>query len=145
MSLVNGIDVTLSTNAFEPKLLGCARAINFELQRDMLETSIVGSGNFRTFIPGASSFTGSIEGLVFLNDNGYGDILALPGLYQNFLDGTELNLKYYEQDKDNTHYLQKECTVYIESITESASFDNITTFSATFKGTGQPTITYDTL
>jgi hypothetical protein len=62
-------------------------------------------------------------------------------MYSKIVSGEILGLKYYETDDDN-HYLQKQCEVYIESINETASFDNIVTFTASFKGTGQPTITY---
>jgi hypothetical protein len=67
--------------------------------------------------------------------------ISLGWMYEKIINGEKIFLKYYETDDDN-HYLQKLCEVYIESINETASFDNMTTFSATFKGNGGPTITY---
>lgn len=141
MATVNGIDVVLSVDYPSSKVIGCARSINFEMQRDMIETSITGSGNFRTFTPGAASFTGSIEGLVLLEAVGFSTISAAD-LYNRLIGGAPINAIFYEQDKNGQYFLKKECVVYIDSVSESASFDNVVTFSCTFKGTGEPTITY---
>jgi len=67
--------------------------------------------------------------------------ISMGWMYDKILSGEIIQLKYYETD-DNNHYLQKLCNVYIESINETASFDNIVTFTASFKGNGTPTITY---
>jgi hypothetical protein len=67
--------------------------------------------------------------------------ISMGWLYDKIISGEIIQLKYYETDDDN-HYLQKECNVYIESINETASFDNMATFTANFKGNGAPTITY---
>jgi hypothetical protein len=71
----------------------------------------------------------------------YPDKLGIGWFYDNLLQSTQIELKYYETDDDN-HFLQKQCNVYIESINETSSFDNMVTFSASFKGNGTPTITY---
>jgi hypothetical protein len=83
---------------------------------------------------GSSGFAGGANGYFPSKYN-------LGLMYSKIISGEILGLKYYETDDDN-HFLQKECEVYIESINETASFDNMVTFSATFKGTGAPTITY---
>lgn len=145
MRLVNGKDAILTTNWLgSDKVLGCARSINFEMQTDMIETSITGSGNFRTFIPGASSFTGSMDGLVLLTGGSHTNI-GMGELYVYFLDNTPITIKYYETDIEGANFLQKECVVYLDTISESASFDNMVTFSCTFKGVGAPTITYGSI
>lgn len=74
--------------------------------------------------------------------NGYFPAKYNLGLmYSKIISGEILGLRYYETDDDN-NFLQKECQVYIESINETASFDNMVTFTAEFKGNGAPTITY---
>ena len=74
--------------------------------------------------------------------NGYFPAKYSLGLmYSKIISGEILGLRYYETDDDN-NFLQKECQVYIESINETASFDNMVTFTAEFKGNGAPTITY---
>jgi hypothetical protein len=62
-------------------------------------------------------------------------------LYDKLISGDKIQIKYYETDDDN-HFLQKQCNVYIESINETSSFDNMATFTAQFKGDGAPIITY---
>jgi hypothetical protein len=69
------------------------------------------------------------------------DKLGIGWMYDKLLSSELITLKYYETDDDN-HFLQKQCNVYIESINETASFDNLVTFTASFKGNGTPTITY---
>jgi len=69
------------------------------------------------------------------------DKLGIGWFYDKLLNSELIQLRYYETDNDN-HYLQKQCNVYIESINETSSFDNMVTFSASFKGNGTPTITY---
>lgn len=69
------------------------------------------------------------------------DKLGIGWFYDNLLQSTEVQIKYYETD-DNNHFLQKVCNVYIESINETSSFDNMVTFTVSIKGNGTPTITY---
>lgn len=269
MGLVRGEDVILSTpiivngtDVFVP--FACARSVTFDISTDFIETSVIESGSFKTFIPSGKQYSGSIEGLAFINRpvvselkatvtidfssvsglfpclgattmisvvdppgssltlcnlgsasypnfanyltainsyinaNGTGytsvivgstivitarpyvgatingnacyttydidgnvplspgyitdnfsgginayfpDKLGIGWMYGKIVIGEKFNIKYYETDDDN-NYLQKECFVYIESINETASFDNLVTFTANFKGDGAPTITY---
>ena len=67
--------------------------------------------------------------------------ISIGWFYDKLLYSELIQLRYYETDDDN-HFLQKQCNVYIESINETSSFDNMVTFTATFKGNGTPTITY---
>jgi hypothetical protein len=81
-----------------------------------------------------STFSGGVDGYEPSK-------ISLGWMYDKIISGELIQIKYYETDDDN-HYLQKVCQVYIESINETASFDNMVTFTASFKGSGQPTITY---
>jgi hypothetical protein len=81
-----------------------------------------------------SPFSGGINGY-------YPDKLGIGWMYDKLMIGEQIYLKYYETDDDN-HFLQKQCSVYIDSINETSSFDNLVTFTASFKGTGAPIITY---
>jgi predicted secreted protein len=143
MALVSGKDVILTINDVIAGDLpiGCARSVVFDIQRDMIDITGPGNGVYRRYMPSAIAFSGSIEGLVFLDtDNSIK--MTMGGLYDIIMNGTLINLKYYETDKGGAHFLQKDCQVYIESINETASFDNIVTYTATFRGIGAPTITY---
>lgn len=86
--------------------------------------------------------TGTITGTFSGGSDGYyPDKLGIGWMYDKIMNGEQIYLKYYETDDDN-NYLQKQCSVYIDSINETASFDNLVTFSASFKGTGAPIIDY---
>ena len=68
MGKVKGEDVVLyiqetgSYRCSDP--LGCGRSITFNIDQDMIETSITGNGRFRTYVPGAATVTANIEGLI---------------------------------------------------------------------------------
>ena len=44
--------------------IACGRSITFNIENDMIETSITDNGRFRTYVPGAAKVTANIEGLV---------------------------------------------------------------------------------
>lgn len=142
MGKVRGEDVVVSIidgDVLTP--IACGRSITFDISNELIETSITNSGNYRTFTPGALEWNANIEGLVFIykdNSTYYG----LGQLYDLITNGTIININYYEVDVDGTSFLNKTGSAYIESINETASFDNMVTFTANIKGTGQITITY---
>ena len=144
MGLVLGKDVVLylrvdDTGDFKP--IGCARSVTMEVQKEFIETSGILSGNYRTYIPSAITSSGTMEGLVLLGGTDSPDIHNLGNIYQNLLN-EKLNMRFFMLDETQTYYLEKALDVYIESISETSSFDNITTFSINFKGTGPITVDY---
>lgn len=142
MGKVKGEDVILSIRVGGSDVpIACARSITFDIQQDMIETSITQNGRFRTYVPGAASWSGTIEGLVFISKDNT-PLYGLGHLYDDLINKTLLGLKWYEEDETGSTYLQKEGEAYIESINETSSFDNIVTFSANFKGSGAISITY---
>jgi predicted secreted protein len=144
MGLVQGKDVVLNMQYGADWLpVGCARSCSFQITNELIETSITGSGSFRTYIIGASTFSGSIEGLVFLGPKDNYDRIDMGKIYE--LLGGPINMRFYEKDEENELFLQKECIIFMESLSETASFDNMPTFSINFKGSGAPTITYDAI
>lgn len=144
MGKVNGKDIILQifdTGLNDWVSIGCARSIQFEESRDLIETSITGAGYWRTFVPGARSFSGSIEGLVFIQKE-VTNKFHMGAFYDLFNSNDFAQIKIYETDEDGAFFLDKSFLCYVESLSESGSFDNISTFSLTFKGTGNPVITY---
>jgi hypothetical protein len=81
-----------------------------------------------------STFSGGVDGY-------FPSKISLGWLYDKIISGERFQLKYYETDDDN-HFLYKVCNVYIDSINETASFDNMVTFTVNFKGDGAPNIYY---
>lgn len=138
MAKVNGKDVVLTIEDDEYTIV-CARSIQFDINREMIETSVTGSGFTRTFVPGAIEWSGSIEGLTFISDlTNNGDTYSL---YQILLTGSKIKLVWYEEDFGNDYFLKKEGYGYINGISEISSFDNVVTFNANFTGSGPITIT----
>lgn len=139
MAKVRGSDVLLllTDDGF---VAACARSITFDISNELIETSITGSGKFRTFKPGAIEWSGTIEGLTLLV-NGVTDDVTVEILYGYLLSGSEFACRWYEQDITATHYMNKTGYIILESINETSSFDNMVTFTANFKGTGPITIT----
>jgi predicted secreted protein len=218
MGKVRGEDVILYLQDTTYKCnhpIGCARSVTFDVQQDLVETSVTGNGRFRTYVPGAASWSASAEGIVAISslspvtitvplswvdmpprafvldaidlcikvggsliilgtDNADGtytvtnyslynagtqtiiyvgeviptftpvtadityeeqDGYGMNNLYDAIIDGTPILIEFYETDTDG-HFLKKQGTGYIESLNEVASFDNMATFTANFKGNG---------
>ena len=138
MAKVKGIDVVLKySDDMFPFI--CARSIQFDISRDMIETSVTGSGYYRTYVAGSMQWGGTLEGLTFISNGTIdGDIENMYYLLQNnFL----FQIRWYEEDESGTYYLQKQGECYINSISEISSFDNMVTFNASFTGSGPITIT----
>lgn len=138
MAKVKGIDVVLrySDDMF-PFI--CARSIQFDISRDMIETSVTGSGYTRTFVPGAIQWSGTLEGLAFISGGTVDGDMSI--MYTYIQNGTLFELRWYEEDEGGTYFLQKTGYAYINSISEISSFDNMVTFNASFTGSGPITIT----
>ncbi len=137
MAKVKGIDVVLKySDDMFPYL--CARSIQFDINREMIETSVTGSGLTKTFVPGAIEWGGSIEGLTFLGGGTDGDMYMIYDFIQS---GELFLLRWYETDENNQFFLQKQGYGYINSVSEISSFDNMVTFNANFTGSGPITIT----
>ena len=73
MGLVRGEDVILSILKYQDYVgqvyvpIACARSVTFDISTDFIETSVTDSGAFKTFLPSGKQFSGSIDGLVFLD------------------------------------------------------------------------------
>lgn len=141
MGLVFGKNVTVfkydaDVDVWVP--YACARSCSLPISTGVLETSITGSGKFKTFLPTANSFTGTLEGLMTLekiNTIGIADLIALQ-LAQTIL------LMRFEYQDDDSHTFTMEASFIITGSTVTSSFDNVTTFSVDLQGTGALTLIY---
>ena len=136
MAKVRGVDCILGLTDDNFPVL-CARSITFDIQRDSIETSVKGNGIFRSFVAGAASFTGSMEGFLVIN---YPTTYTLLDVYSMLYEGVPIFLTYYEESIDG-HWFKKQCYALVESINQTSSFDNMATFTVNFKGTGAPVLT----
>lgn len=144
---VRGIDVVLTIKTPDSAdyiPIACARSITFNINREFIETTSYGAGYFKSYVPSVMSMTANVEGLVLLGkdiDATY-NMGKLYDLLINITGGNHFNLRFYEVDDTDTLFLQKEVKAYLSAITETASFDNITTFTADFIIDGPVEITY---
>jgi len=136
MAKVRGIDCILGLTDDNFPVL-CARSITFDIQRDSIETSVKGNGYFRSYVAGAASFTGSVEGFLVIDPT---TDFTIPEVYNILYAGVPIELRYYEESTDG-YWFQKTCYALVESINQTSSFDNIATFTVNFKGTGAPVLT----
>jgi len=140
-NIVRGENVTVfkyddSIFAWVP--YACARSCSFVIETDTIETSITGSGKYRTFIPRSNASTGSLEGLTQLglvNNLSVADLITLQINH-------EILLMRWEDVADNGQVFTKELEMFITNTTQTASFDNVATFSVSLQGTGTITLVY---
>ena len=120
------------------KMYACARSGNFSLNTGMIETTGPGDGNFMTFMPTVHDFTAQIDGVMSLNESGLlsaSDILGLQ------VAKTKIYCRFLQTSQAADTYL-KEAYFYIQSYTDTGSFDGVATFSVSLRGTGLLSITF---
>jgi hypothetical protein len=142
MGKVKGEDVVLKYSDDQFPFL-CARSIQFNIDKELIETSITGSGAYKTYTQAALSWGGNLEGLTLLTGGTQaGDMGAIYNLITTEAD---FQITWYEEDVTGTYYLQKSGSCYLTNVSEISSFDNVVTFNAEFVGTGPITIVSDTI
>lgn len=116
----------------------CARSCSFTIETDTIETSITGSGKYRTFVPRSNASVGTLEGLTQL---GLANNLSIADLITLQINH-EILLMRWEDVADNGQVFTKELEMFITNSTQTASFDNVATFSVSLQGTGAITLVY---
>lgn len=117
------------------KLSMCARSGNMSIDTETIETTVTGSGNYRTFEPTAHTFGVSLDCISALNEPSG---ITLPELQALQLAKTKTLWRFTQTSIDGDIYT-KEAYFYIVNSTDTGSFDGIATFSITLKGTGSIT------
>jgi len=133
MSLVRGdnfIFYVYSGGTWKP--YACARSGNISVETEILDTSVTGSGDWRTFEAAVHSFSGSIDGLVSLNE---ASLITLPELQALQFAKTKIYCRFTATSVAGDIYTQQFYAVITNS-TSTGSFDGMATFSIAFKGTG---------
>ncbi len=116
----------------------CARSCSFVVETDSIETSITGAGKNRTFIPRSNSFTGALDGVTQLekaNHLSVADFMAMQLAH-------EILLMRFEDISNDGDSFVKEGSMFITNTTQTASLDNVATFSVALQGTGPITLIY---
>ena len=113
------------------KMFACARTASFSLATTMLETTTIGSGSFASFLPQKHSFTGSIDGLINLDNTN----LRLSDFRNLQLNKQPLLMRFERTGNDSSTYTT-EGTFYITSSSDTGSYADIATFAIELQGSG---------
>lgn len=116
----------------------CARSGNFSLNTGMIETTGPGDGNYRTYLPEVHDFTITLDGVVSLNEAGN---LTNADLLNIQLSKQKILCRFI-QTSENGDTFKKQAYFYIQSFTDTGSFDGVATFSVTLRGTGLLTVDF---
>lgn len=137
MAIVNGKNVAVlfydsNVDAWIP--YACARSGTLSVETEMIETSVTGSGKWRTFEPKCNTFNGTLEGLCNL---GGVNKLNLPDLRAKQINHEKLLIRWQRVSGSDVYTDEFEC--YITATNDTHSFDNIVTFDVAIQGTGELT------
>lgn len=116
----------------------CVRSGSMSIETDTIETTVSGSGNYRTFEPTVHGFSASFDGVISANVSGS---LVLSDLQALQLAKTKLLMRFIQTSVANDIYI-KQAYFYITGSTDTGSFDGIATFQISLKGTGAITQIY---
>lgn len=133
MSKVKGEDwvfYAFSGGIWKPYV--CARSGNININTSTIETTVTGSGNFKTFEATVHDFSASIDGIISLSVAGSLTIADLQALQ---LAKTKILCRFVQTDLSGNVY-RKEAYFIITGSTDTGSFDGIATFSINLLGTG---------
>lgn len=133
MSLIRGEKVILyiyDGGLWKPVV--CGRTCNLTTNADSIETSITGSGSWRTYEYTALTWTASLEGLMYLQKV---NSLSTPDLRAMQYSLQKVLIRYQRTDESGNVYLE-EGTGIITSISDTGENASAVTFSIEIKGTG---------
>lgn len=110
----------------------CGRTITLNVQTEFIETSVSGSGKWRTSEPTANSWTGEADGVVNLEPV---SMLSLADLRARQYAHQQLRVRYRREDSASNVYTEQGYC-YISNSSDTGSFDDVNTFSVSLQGTG---------
>lgn len=139
MSIVKGEDWILHINnggIWKPFV--CSRSGNISINTALIETTVTGSGDYKTFEPTVHDFSAAIDGVISLMVT---DSLTLADLQALQFAKTKLLCRFMITDISGNYY-QKEAYFYITNSTDTGAFDGVATFSIQLTGTGSITTVF---
>lgn len=134
MSIVSGTNCLLEFyDGGQWKPYACARSISLSTQTELIETTVTGAGKNKHFTPTVNSFSGNADGVTSLNVSGN---LTLYELRQYQLGHVKQRVRYTRVAQDGVSTYIDTVDFFITDVSDTSSFDNISTFTLTFQGTG---------
>lgn len=133
MALIRGQNVVLlSYSGGFWKPIVCGRSCTLTTNKEIIETSITGSGVYRTYIAAGSTWTVNFDGIVYLlMDN----TLALPDLRTLQEAGDPILIRFQRTDQAGNVYTDEGYGILIE-IPDTGEMNNVNVFGITLQGTG---------
>ena len=110
----------------------CARSCSFSSSTELIETSVTGSGKFKHFTPTVNSFSGNIDGITSLPGTTTVDLFKL----RQYQLGHVLQRIRFKRLANNGNSYTDNVEFFITNVTDTSSFDNISTFTVELQGTG---------
>lgn len=110
----------------------CGRDCSFETQAEEIETSITGSGVWRTFEYKALTWTCSFDGVILLD--GVNE-LSLQDLRAYQYSRQKVLIRYQREDDASNVYTDEGYGLLV-SISDTGNYQDVGTFSIGIKGTG---------
>lgn len=116
----------------------CARSGNINIQTGMIETTGPGDGNYISQKPTVHSFTAQLDGIVSLNE---ASSVTAPDLLLLQLAKEKLLWRFEQTSLAGDTFI-KQAYFYINSYTDTGSFDGVATFSVSMVGTGAMSVIF---
>lgn len=133
MSVIRGKNViTLINQAGIWKVLSCARSCTLDVVTEFVETTVSGSGKFKSFLPTVNSWTGQQEGVTFLNEVGK---LSLADIRRMQLGHDRLQVRYERTADDGNTYFDTGY-FYISQSSDTGTAGDFNSFSIAMQGDG---------
>lgn len=133
MAIVNGSNVTLKIyDNGGWRLYACARSCSIRVETTTIETSTTGSGVWAAHEPQKLSWSGSIDGLINLEEPG---LLTLADLRAKQIGFEKLLITYERVDADGNVY-SDQGTAIITNSEDSGETNNAAPFRIDILGTG---------
>lgn len=131
--LVPGIDYVFYINdGGIYKEYMCARTMDIPANTDMIETTVTGAGNWKSYEPAVHSYNINLQGVISLDA---ATNLTFPQLRAMQFAKTKLLWRSVMTSQQGNTYIESGYA-YISNSVPTQSFDGISTFSISFQGTG---------
>lgn len=114
------------------KLYGCANNCSLSISTSLIETSSIGSGLYATYVPQKHNITGTISGLINLDDP---TLLSLYDLRQLQLNMTQIQVKFTRTDAAGNEYTS-EIDAYITGSNDTGETNGAASFDIDIQATG---------
>lgn len=123
-NIIRGLDMLIKVDG---EVLGGQRSCDIEMSTDTIDVTSKSNYGWSDAITGVKSWTVSTDGVLFIDDD------AMRRTEQAFLNSEEIEVEFYNnRSKELVYYGNCIPT----SISISASYDDITTYSVSLQGNG---------